>query len=44
MNWQTFSELAFSFSLTGEIFYQSLLFSLGMDLSAGCCRRFALQE
>ena len=35
MNWQTFSELAFSFTLTFEIIYKSLLFSLFMGLVGG---------
>jgi ABC-type lipoprotein release transport system permease subunit len=35
MNWQTFSELAFSFDLTGGIIYQSMLFSLIMGLVGG---------
>jgi putative ABC transport system permease protein len=35
MNWQTFSELAFSFSLTFEIAYEALLFSLIMGLVGG---------
>lgn len=35
MNWQTFSELAFSFTLTGTIVYQSLLFSLMMGFVGG---------
>jgi putative ABC transport system permease protein len=35
MNWQTFSELAFSFTLTGSIAWQSLLFSIGMGLVGG---------
>lgn len=35
MNWQTFSELAFSFTLTGRIAGQSLLFSLFMGLIGG---------
>lgn len=35
MNWQTFSELAFSFSLTGEIIYLSMLFSLIMGFVGG---------
>ena len=40
MNWQTFSELAFSFTLTGEIFYQSLLFSLIMGFIGGVLPAF----
>jgi putative ABC transport system permease protein len=35
MNWQTFSELAFSFSLTFEIASEALLFSLIMGLVGG---------
>jgi ABC-type antimicrobial peptide transport system permease subunit len=35
MNWQTFSELAFSFTLTFEIAYKSLLFSLAMGFVGG---------
>ncbi len=35
MNWQTFSELAFSFALTRQIAYQSLLFSVIMGLIGG---------
>jgi ABC-type antimicrobial peptide transport system permease subunit len=35
MNFQTFSELAFSFALTFEIFWKSLLFSLVMGLVGG---------
>lgn len=35
MNWQTFSELAFSFTLTGEVFFQGLLFSLFMGFVGG---------
>jgi putative ABC transport system permease protein len=35
MNWQTFSELAFSFTLTFEIIWKSLLFSLIMGLVGG---------
>jgi len=35
MNWQTFSELAFSFSLTFEIIFFSMLFSLFMGLVGG---------
>jgi ABC-type antimicrobial peptide transport system permease subunit len=35
MNWQTFSELAFSFSLTFEIAYEALFFSLIMGLVGG---------
>ncbi|MCF6159062.1 MAG: ABC transporter permease [wastewater metagenome] len=35
VNWQTFSELAFSFTLTGKIISQSLIFSLIMGLAGG---------
>ncbi len=35
VNWQTFSELAFSFTLTGEIIYKSLIFSLVMGFLGG---------
>lgn len=35
MNWQTFSELAFSFSLTFKIASEALLFSLIMGLVGG---------
>ncbi len=35
INWQTFSELAFSFTLTGKIIYQSLTFSLVMGFVGG---------
>jgi len=35
MNWQTFSELAFSFTLTIDIVYKSLLFSLVMGFTGG---------
>ncbi len=35
MNWQTFSELAFSFSLTLAIVIQSLVFALAMGLIGG---------
>jgi len=35
MNWQTFSELAFSFTLTFDIICKSLLFSIGMGLIGG---------
>lgn len=35
MNWQTFSELAFSFKLTGDIIVSSLIFSLFMGLLGG---------
>jgi len=35
MNWQTFSELAFSFTLTFEIIYKSLVFALIMGFIGG---------
>ncbi len=35
MNWQTFSELAFSFTLTFQIAYQAIAFSLIMGLAGG---------
>jgi ABC-type antimicrobial peptide transport system permease subunit len=35
MNWQTFSELAFSFTLTFDIAWKSLLFSMMMGLVGG---------
>jgi ABC-type antimicrobial peptide transport system permease subunit len=35
MNWQTFSELAFSFTLTFDIIWKSLLFSIMMGLVGG---------
>jgi putative ABC transport system permease protein len=35
VNFQTFSELAFSFTLTGEIIYQALLFSIIMGFVGG---------
>jgi putative ABC transport system permease protein len=35
MNWQTFSELAFSFTLTFEIIYKSILFALIMGFIGG---------
>ncbi len=40
MNWQTFSELAFSFSLTFDTVYKSLLFSLIMGLMGGALPAF----
>ena len=40
MNWQTFSELAFSFSLTFGIVYKSLLFSLIMGFIGGVLPAF----
>jgi putative ABC transport system permease protein len=35
MNWQSFSELAFSFTLTGAIVFKALLFALFMGLVGG---------
>ncbi len=35
VNWQTFSELAFSFTLTGEIIYKAILFSALMGFIGG---------
>lgn len=35
MNWQTFSELAFSFTLTFDIVYKGLLFALSMGFIGG---------
>lgn len=35
LNWQTFSELAFSFTLTTEIAYKSIIFSLVMGFIGG---------
>jgi ABC-type lipoprotein release transport system permease subunit len=35
VNWQTFSELAFSFTLTGEVAFQALFFSLLMGFIGG---------
>lgn len=40
MNWQTFSELAFSFSLTPEIVGQTLFFSLAMGFIGGVLPAF----
>jgi putative ABC transport system permease protein len=40
MNWQTFSELAFSFSLTFKIIYLSLLFALVMGFVGGLLPAF----
>lgn len=40
LNFQTFSELAFSFELTFEIFYKSLLFSLVMGFVGGVLPAF----
>ena len=35
MNWQTFSELAFTFSMTSRVIVEGLLFSLFMGLAGG---------
>ena len=35
VNWQTFSELAFSFTLTGDIVYKAILFSVLMGFIGG---------
>jgi ABC-type antimicrobial peptide transport system permease subunit len=35
MNWQSFAELAFSFTLTPEIVAQSLAFAVAMGLAGG---------
>lgn len=35
MNWQTFSELAFSFTLSFDIVWKSLLFGIGMGVAGG---------
>jgi putative ABC transport system permease protein len=40
MNWQTFSELAFSFTLTFEIIWKSIVFSLLMGLTGGVIPAF----
>jgi ABC-type lipoprotein release transport system permease subunit len=40
MNFQTFSELAFSFSITSEIVYKALVFSLGMGFVGGLLPAF----
>lgn len=40
MNWQTFSELAFSFALTGEIIAESLAFALLMGFAGGVLPAF----
>ena len=40
MNWQTFSELAFSFTLTKEIVAKSILFALLMGLAGGIIPSF----
>lgn len=40
MNWQTFSELAFSFTLTFDIIWKSLLFSIVMGFIGGVIPAF----
>ncbi|SNB44847.1 ABC transporter permease [Geobacter sp. DSM 9736] len=40
MNWQTFAELAFSFALTFDIIWKSLLFSMVMGLVGGVLPAF----
>ena len=40
MNWQTFAELAFSFTLTFDIIWKSLLFSVFMGLVGGVLPSF----
>ena len=40
MNWQTFAELAFSFTLTFDIIWKSLLFSVFMGLIGGVLPSF----
>jgi ABC-type antimicrobial peptide transport system permease subunit len=35
MNWQTFSEVAFGFTLTVDIVFNTLLFALTMGLAGG---------
>lgn len=40
MNWQSFAELAFSFSLSGGIIVKSILFSLVMGLTGGLLPAF----
>jgi ABC-type antimicrobial peptide transport system permease subunit len=40
VNWQTFSELAFSFTLTPDIIVQSLIFSLIMGFVGGVLPAF----
>ncbi len=40
VNWQTFSELSFSFTLTAKIAYQSLLFSVIMGFIGGVLPAF----
>jgi len=40
MNWQTFSELAFTFTLTLDIVWKGLMFSLGMGFVGGVLPAF----
>ncbi len=40
VNWQTFSELAFSFTLTGKIVFEAVLFSLVMGFVGGVLPAF----
>lgn len=40
MNWATFSELAFNFTMTGEIVWKSLIFSLVMGFVGGVLPAF----
>jgi ABC-type antimicrobial peptide transport system permease subunit len=40
MNWQSFAELAFSFSLSAGIIVKSILFSLVMGLIGGLLPAF----
>ncbi|MFZ3209194.1 MAG: hypothetical protein WA140_10225 [Geobacteraceae bacterium] len=40
MNWQTFAELAFGFTLSWEIMVKSLIFSLIMGLAGGALPAF----
>jgi ABC-type antimicrobial peptide transport system permease subunit len=35
MNWQTFAELAFTFTLTGGIVWKSLAFAVSMGVLGG---------
>jgi len=40
MNWQSFAELAFSFTLSAGVVVKSILFSLFMGLSGGLLPAF----
>ena len=40
MNWQTFSEIAFSFTMTPGVIVQGLLFALIMGFAGGCLPAF----